>query len=201
MGRLFLALASGDRTVRIVSHFDQLWAIKASQMTLSRAADGCLCPTARRWLVVLLAAVSLELCISSTSYAGATTLTVTERASASVVSPVSNSKAGSSPVPSWVVIEEEAHSGKEARRLLLLKPTEELPCSGVLKLQKTADGRSVLRPPRCRLLRGTDGDTALCQILGSAKASRFEEGDQFVCSGASSTTAENPAPRQQCSAP
>ena len=158
-------------------------------MTLSRATDGCLCAMSRGWFSILLVA-SLQPSLASTAYAGTTTPTVAGRASASALLLVTDSQAPSPPVPCWVVIDEEAHAGKVARRLLLLKPKVDLPCPGLLELHQTSDGGSVLRPAQCRLLRGTDGDTTLCQILDPTNASTFHEGDQFVCFGASSTRGE-----------
>ncbi len=169
-------------------------------MTPSRATDGCLRGMSRGWFSNLLVAASVAFSLASTASAGATTPTIAEGASASVVLRVANAEANSSPIPCWVVIEEAAHPGKMARRLLLLKPMEDPPCPGLLELQKTSDGASMPRPAQCRLLRGTDGDTTLCQILDPTKAPTFHEGDQLVCSSASSTRVERPS-RKQRSAP
>lgn len=169
-------------------------------MTLSRLTDRRFWEMSHGWLSILIVAASLEFCTSSISHASVTTHTVAERAPASVVSPVANSKVDSFPVPSWGVIEEEAHSGKVARRLLLLKPTMGQPCPGLLELQRTVDGKSVPRPAKCRLLRGTDGDTSLCQILDPTRAPTFQEGDRFVCSSAFSPRTDRPS-HKQSSAP
>ena len=165
-------------------------------MTRDRTTNRCPGVTSRRWLSVLFVAV----CLASTAHARATTPTVAERTPGSVVLRLANSKAPLSPVPCWVVIEEEAHSGKVARRLLLLKPRVDLPCPGLLELQKTSDGASALRPAHCRLVRGTDGDTTLCEILDPTKAPTLHEGDRFTCSAASSTHGERPS-RKRRSAP
>ena len=154
----------------------------------------------RGWFSILLVAAGAEFCLASTANAGVTMPTVAEYGSASAPSRVVNSTTSSPPVPRWVVIEEEAHAGNVARRLLLIKPMADPPCPGFLELQKTSDGKGVLRPAQCRLLKGTDGDTTLCQILDPTTAPTFHEGDLFVCSSASSTRAERPS-RKQHSAP
>jgi len=166
-------------------------------MTLSRVTDDGRREMSRGWLSILLVAASLELCASSASQAAATTPTVAEPACPSVVPHVAISKGASSPIPSWGVIEEEAHPGTVARRLLLLKPTVDHPCPGLLELQGTADGRSVVRPAHCRLLSGTSGDTSLCQILDPTKAPKFQEGDRFVCSSALPPRTDRPSHKQR----
>jgi hypothetical protein len=97
---------------------------------------------------------------------------------------VATSKASPYPAPSWIVIEERPHSGRAPRQLVMLKPTLAARCPGVLQLQRTADGRTVVGPVKCRLLAGTDGDTEVCQLVDPTKVPPFREGDQFVCSSA-----------------
>ena len=103
----------------------------------SISSDGrVLCVMSRGWFSTRLVAASVELCLASTAYAATTRPTIAKCGSASLLSCVTNSKTNSSPVPWWVVIEEEAHAGKVARRLLLLKSMVDPPCPGLLELQE-----------------------------------------------------------------